>query len=177
VERMRCCLRRTHYRTTGCHVAHGRALAAMQRSGRRADLAGYSRGVVRPRLCWNDDSGRSLFATGGAMWEQRNGGTMPAALLPATSQPFLESLDRTRLDGGVVAQTPLRGRYMVTARFSATRKDEHYGRGNLLEHDIQNTVFAELAMRGTARRQTWVGGIAFERSTLDPRDQPQFSYG
>jgi iron complex outermembrane receptor protein len=66
---------------------------------------------------------------------------------------------------------------VVTARFSATRKDEHYGRGDLPEHDIQNTVFAELAMRGTARRQTWVGGIAFERSTLDPRDQPQFSYG
>ena len=142
-----------------------------------ADLAGYSRGVVRPRLFWNDGSGRSLFATGGAMWEQRHGGTMPAAVLPATGEPFLESLDTTRFDGGLVAQTPLRGRYVMTARFSATRKDEHYRRGDLPEHDIQDTLFAELAVRGTARRQTWVGGIAFERSTLDPRDQPQFSYG
>ena len=32
-----------------------------------ADLAGYSRGVIRPRLFWSDGSGRSLFATGGAM--------------------------------------------------------------------------------------------------------------
>src|SRR5439155_15025002 len=71
----------------------------------------------------------------------------------------------------------LRGRYVMTARFSATRKDEHYRRGGLAEHDIQDTLFAELAVRGTARRQTWVGGVAFERSTLDPRDQPQFSYG
>jgi iron complex outermembrane receptor protein len=142
-----------------------------------ADLAGYSRGVVRPRLFWNDGSGRSLFATAGAMWEQRNGGTMPAAVLPTTGEPFLESLDTTRFDGGLVAQTPLRGRYVMTARFSATRKDEHYRRGDLPEHDIQDTLFAELAVRGTARRQTWVGGIAFERSTLDPRDQPQFSYG
>jgi outer membrane receptor for ferrienterochelin and colicins len=142
-----------------------------------ADLAGYSRGVVRPRLFWNDDSGRSLFATGGAMWEQRDGGTMPSAVLPATGEPFLESLDTTRLDGGLVSQTPLRGRYMMTARFSATRKDERYRRGDLPEHDIEDTFFAELAVRGTARRQTWVGGIAFERSTLDARDQPQFSYG
>src|ERR1051325_3715472 len=142
-----------------------------------ADLAGYSRGVLRPRLFWDDGSGRSLFATAGAMWEQRDGGTMPSAVLPATGAPFLESLDTTRLDGGLVVQTPLRGRYVMTARFSATRKDEHYRRGDLPERDMQDTVFAELAMRGTARRQTWVGGLAFERSTLDPRDQPQFSYG
>jgi hypothetical protein len=44
------------------------------------------------------------------------------------------------------------------------------------EHDIQDTFFAELAVRGTAPRQTWVGGVAFERSTLDPRDEPRFAY-
>jgi outer membrane receptor for ferrienterochelin and colicins len=32
-------------------------------------------------------------------------------------------------------------------------------------------------LRGTAPRQTWVAGVAFERSTLDPRDQPRFAYG
>jgi outer membrane receptor for ferrienterochelin and colicins len=142
-----------------------------------ADLAGYSRGVVRPRLFWDGESGRSVFATGGAMWEKRDGGTMPAAVLPVTGEPFPESLDTTRFDAGLVAQTALRERYVMTARFSATRKDEHYRRGDLPEHDIQDTLFAELAVRGTARRQTWVGGIAFERSTLDARDQPQFSYG
>ena len=42
-----------------------------------ADLAGYSRGVVRPRLFWRDDAGRSVFATAGATWEDRAGGTMP----------------------------------------------------------------------------------------------------
>ena len=141
-----------------------------------ADLAGYSRGVVRPRLFWNDRSGRSLFATGGGMWEQRDGGTMPASVLPATGAPFVESLDTTRLDGGLLAQTPLAKRYVMTARFSATRRDERHRRGDLAEHDIQDTVFAEVAVRGTAPQQTWVAGVAFERSTLDARDQPQFSY-
>jgi iron complex outermembrane receptor protein len=64
----------------------------------------------------------------------------------------------------------------LTARFSSTRKGEDYLRGDVRERDLQDTFFAELAMRGTARRQTWVAGVAFERSTLDPRDEPRFAY-
>jgi outer membrane receptor for ferrienterochelin and colicins len=141
-----------------------------------ADLAGYSRGVIRPRIFWSDGSGRSLFATGGAMWEDRHGGTMPSAVLPAIGAPYPESLVTTRFDGGIVAQLPIARRYVATTRVSATRKDEDYLRGDVRERDVQDTMFAELALRGTAPRQTWVGGVAFERSTLDPRDQPRFAY-
>ena len=141
-----------------------------------ADLAGYSRAVVRPRMFWSDGTGRSLFATAGAMWEQRRGGTMPSAVLPATGAAYPESLDTTRFDGGLVAQMPVAGRYVVTARVSATRKSEDYLRGDVPERDVQDTVFAELAVRGTAPRQTWVAGAAFERSTLEPRDEPRFAY-
>ena len=141
-----------------------------------ADLAGYSRAVLRPRVFWSDGTGRSLFATGGAMWEQRHGGTMPSSVLTPTGAPYPESLDTARFDGGMVAQMPLAGRYVVTARMSATSKDEDYLRGDVREHDVQDTFFAELALRGTAPRQTWVGGVAFERSTLDPRDEPRFAY-
>ena len=141
-----------------------------------ADLAGYSRAVVRPRIFWSDGTGRSLFATGGGMWEQRHGGTMPSAVLPAIGGPYPESLDTARVDGGLVGQVPIAGRYVATTRVSATRKDEDYLRGDVRERDVQDTVFAELALRGTAPRQTWVGGVAFERSTLDPRDQPRFAY-
>jgi len=141
-----------------------------------ADLAGYSRAIVRPRVFWSDGTGRSLFATGGAMWEQRHGGTMPSAVLTPTGAPYPESLETTRFDGGVVAQMAVAGRYVLTARMSATAKDEDYLRGDVREHDLQDTFFAELAVRGTAPRQTWVGGVAFERSTLDPRDEPRFAF-
>ena len=141
-----------------------------------ADLAAYSRGVFRPRIFWSDDAGRSFFATGGAMWETRDGGTMPGAVLAQTGTPYLESLDTTRVDGGMEAQTTIAKRYVLTARFSATRKDEQYRRGDAPEHDLQDTLFAEAAVRGTAGRQTWVAGAAFERSALDPRDQPRFAY-
>jgi hypothetical protein len=66
-----------------------------------ADLAGYSRAVIRPRVFWSDNAGRSVFATGGGMWEQRNGGTMPSAMLPATGEPYPESVDTARVDGGL----------------------------------------------------------------------------
>jgi len=141
-----------------------------------ADVAGYSRGVVRPRLFWTDGSGRSLFATAGAMWEQRNGGTMPSSVLPATGKPYLESLDTNRFDAGLVALAPVRGRQMLTFRFSATRKTEHHQFGDVPEHDVQDTLFTELALRGTAPHQTWVAGLAFEHSTVDPRERPAFAY-
>ena len=141
-----------------------------------ADLAAYSRGVFRPRIFWGDGAGRSFFATGGAMWETRDGGTMPGAVLTATGAPYLESLDTTRVDGGMEAQVPIAKRYVLTARLSATRKDERYRRGDAPEHDVQDTFFAEAAVRGTGARQTWVAGAAFERSALDPLDQPQFGY-
>jgi len=141
-----------------------------------ADLAGYSRAVVRPRVFWRDDQGRSVFATGGGMWEGRRGGTLPSATLPATGAPYSESVDTTRVDGGLVAVTPFAERYVLTTRLSATHKNEHHLRGDVPEHDIQDTFFAEIALRGTAPRQTWVAGFAFERSALDARNDPRFEY-
>jgi outer membrane receptor for ferrienterochelin and colicins len=141
-----------------------------------ADLAGYSRAVVRPRVFWSDGQGRSVFATGGGMWEQRRGGTMPSAVLPVTGAPYPESVDTARVDGGLVAVTAVANHYVLTERVSATRKDEQHLRGDVPEHDIADTLFTELALRGTAPRQTWVAGVAFERSTLDPRDKPRFAY-
>ena len=141
-----------------------------------ADLAGYSRGVVRPRVFWHNDSGRSLFATAGATWEHRTGGTTPAGALPTSGLPFAEALDTGRYDAGVVLQTPVARRYVLTTRFSATRNAHDQVLGETGEHNVQYTGFLELAIRGTAPRQTWVSGAAFERATLDHRERPQLSF-
>lgn len=141
-----------------------------------ADLAGYSRGVVRPRLFWSDGTGGSLFMTGGFTVERRRGGTMPRAVPESIGAPFIESLDTTRFDGGIVAQTSLRTRSALTARLSATRQQRGHEFGLVQEHSRQDTIFAELALRGTAARQTWVGGVAFERATLDPDVRPDLAY-
>ena len=141
-----------------------------------ADLAGYSRGVLRPRVFWNDGAGRSLFMTGGLTVERREGGTMSRAAIDASGTSFIESLDTTRFDGGLIAQTSFAARYALTARLSATRQQRDHQFGGVPEHTRQDTIFAELAFRGTTGSQTWVGGLAFERATLSPRARPDLAH-
>ena len=162
------------------HGARRRPLAAAQRRGRRrmggsggllarrrASAALLERSIRPVALC---DRGRDV---GRARMEARCRRRCCRRLAArsssrSTRHAWTEAWWRKRLSAG---------RYVMTARFSATHKDEHYRRGEVPERDLQDTVFAEMAMRGTAPRQTWVAGVAFERSTLDARDQPQFSYG
>ena len=140
-----------------------------------ADLAGYSRAVVRPRIFWDDHAGRSLFATAGVTWERREGGTTPGRVLAATQAPYIESLETTRFDGGFVAQT-LVGDYVLTGRASATQQRHGHELGEVTENDVHDTLFAEIAIRGHRGVHTWVGGAAFERDAFNPRDVPVFAY-
>jgi iron complex outermembrane receptor protein len=143
-----------------------------------ADLAGYARAVIRPRLFWRDDTGRSVFVTSGITWENRSGGTMDGHVLPVSNSPFVETLDTSSVDGGIVAQSPLARRYILTTRFSANRRRGDHGIGDGQERDIRTNVFAEAALRGSAPRQTWVAGAAFERATLaaDARADLEHTY-
>ncbi len=71
-----------------------------------SDLAGYARGVVRPRFFWNGASGRAAFLTGGITYENREGGTLPGAILPATGAAYVELRPRWQLS--VPRSEPLR---------------------------------------------------------------------
>ncbi len=69
-----------------------------------ADLAGYTRAVVRPRLFWDGGSGRTFFATTGFTYEDRDGGTLDGEVLPATGEPYVEALETRRYDAGALGQ-------------------------------------------------------------------------
>jgi iron complex outermembrane receptor protein len=141
-----------------------------------ADLPGYGRAVVRPRLFWDGGNGRSFFATAGFTYEDRDGGTPNGSPLPATGAPYVEALETLRYDAGAVGQFVLQNRYVVTARAAVARHHHDHQFGELLERDRHDTAFGEVAIRGTAGRQTWVGGIAVERDAYTPRDVPRFEY-
>ena len=141
-----------------------------------ADLPGYSRGVVRPRLFWDGGNGRTFFATTGFTYEDRDGGTIDGQVLPATGQPYLEALETRRYDVGVVSQFLARGRYVVSARAAFARQSHDHQFGEILERDRHDTAFGELALRGTVGRQTWVTGFAIERDAYTARDVPQYDY-
>jgi outer membrane receptor for ferrienterochelin and colicins len=79
-----------------------------------ADLPGYQRAVVRPRLFWDGGNGRTFFATTGFTYEDPNGGTPAGQLLVSTGQPHVEALETRRYDAGAVGQFLVKGRYVVT---------------------------------------------------------------
>ena len=141
-----------------------------------ADVAGYTRGVVRPRFFWDGGDGRTAFLTGGVTYENRDGGTLPGTVLAATGAPYTEALDTRRYDIGGNLQYILQKRYVLTARFAASWQDHDHRFGDVRERDRHELLFGEVTARGTFRRNTWVVGLAAERDVYLPRDVPQFTY-
>ena len=143
---------------------------------RWADLAGYSRGVLKPRFFWDNGNGETAFITGGITYENRHGGTLPGEVLPQTGAPYIEALDTRRFDFGATIQSLVREKYVLTARVAASSQHHNHGYGEVLERDRHDMLFGELSARGTSGRHTWVVGTAVERDGYAPRDVPRFGY-
>ena len=141
-----------------------------------SDMAHYERGVVRPRLFWDDGRGQSFFMTVGTTLENRNGGTQPGAVLPATGLPYPEALQTQRFDVGVLWQMLVAERYVLTARATTARQWHDHQFGEVRERDRHSTDFAEVTLRGSSGAHTWVGGLAVEQDAYNPTDVPHFAY-
>ena len=140
-----------------------------------ADLARYERGIVRPRVFWDDGQGQSLFITVGTTRENRTGGTQPGRVLPVTGTPYREALETRRFDVGALWQT-VAGRSVVTARATLARQWHDHQFGETLERDRHDTNFAEITIRRATGPHTWVGGVAVEHDAYHPTDLPQYVY-
>lgn len=141
-----------------------------------ADLPGYSRGVVRPRLSWDNGKGSTFFATSGVTIEDRTGGTMPGEGLPSGDGPYVEALETRRYDLGAVGQTLLKQRYLLSARGAVAEQRHDHQFGETPERDRHQTAFGEATLRGSAGRHTWVVGAAIEREAYRAADLPQFDF-
>ena len=139
------------------------------------DVAGYTRGVIRPRVFWDNGRGTNGSATIGFTNESRAGGPREGSPLEAQiGGP--ESIETMRIDAGAVFQTIARDRYFVSARFAATYQRHDHLFYTVRERDRHTNVFAEASVRGASGRHTWVGGVAYERESLNPLDVPRFEY-
>ena len=141
-----------------------------------SDLPHYARGVLRPRLFWDGGKGRTFFATVGATYEDRVGGTMPGTLLPAAGAAYREGLETARFDAGAVGQFLVHEHYVVTGRFAVAHQRHDHQFGDVRERDRHHTTFGELAVRSTFGRQTWVAGVALDRNGYTPLDVPRLAY-
>ena len=124
-----------------------------------ADVAGYRRGVLRPRAFWDGGTGRSAFVTAGLTWEEREGGTMDGAVLRATGGEYREALDTRRYDVGATGQMLIADRHILTARGAAAWQRHDHAFGAVRERDRHDTLFGELALRGSAGSVDVGGGV------------------
>jgi iron complex outermembrane receptor protein len=139
------------------------------------DLPSYRRVTARPRMTWEDGTGRSVFFTVGGMAEERRGGSMPDDTAP-DGQPFPESLTTRRFDAGAVARLPLGQTRMLTLRSSGLGQWHNHTFGPTREHDFHHTWFGEGAVTGQSGRHTWVVGAALQRDKYSARELPAFNY-
>jgi len=142
-----------------------------------ADLAGYSRGVFRPRAFWNNGAGSTFFATVGVTVEDREGGTIDGEVLPASGAPYREAMSTRRFDGGFVGQTLIKGKYLVAARGALANQRHDHQFGENRERDSHRTMFGEVTVRRSAGKHTLVAGAAIEHEGYRPTDVPQFEFG
>lgn len=130
-----------------------------------ADLPEYQRGIIRPRVFWENGRGNSVFLTAGAMSENRAGG----------SSSFPEELRTQRFDGGVV------GRFLVGDNLLSIRGSAMNGRhrrqfGTTTERDTQATFFSEAALSGSGNGHNWTVGSALQADRYRNRDVTGFDY-
>jgi outer membrane receptor for ferrienterochelin and colicins len=140
-----------------------------------ADLPGYRRAVVRPRVFWNDGADRSLFLTVGGTAESREGGTLPGGTTPAGTA-HTDALETRRWDAGLVGRMRLGDGRVLSVRGSAAAQRHEHGFGARSERDRHATVFGEVALTGADRGHTWVVGAALQQEGYVNRDVPRFDF-
>jgi outer membrane receptor for ferrienterochelin and colicins len=139
------------------------------------DLPMFRRVQARPRVMWNNGSGRSALFTVGGMTEERRGGSMPGGTAPdGRSHP--ENLDTARVDGGFVGRFLTPGGRIIAARASAVTQHYEHTFGNVRERSRKNTWFGETSVTGTAGKHTWVSGAALQHDTFRSSDVDRFDY-
>ena len=140
-----------------------------------ADLAGYRRYTLRPRLFWKNANGGSVFATVGFVDEDRDGGSMPGHTL-ADGTTFQDALQTRRLDGGLVTTNKVAGNRELTTRWSATQVGRDRTFGTQQVQDIQTTANAESTLSGSEPGQQWLLGLALQYDRLKSSDAPGANY-
>ncbi|WP_371193619.1 TonB-dependent receptor plug domain-containing protein [Glaciecola sp. SC05] len=140
------------------------------------DMAGYERFTARPRLFYESESGTSLYVTAGLMTEKREGGTRAGQIVP-DGNPFAQTQDSERFDGGFIANGPLGDTLSWTARGSAMLQnhDKHFG--DAVDNDRHESYLFESTLSGYTLNGQWVIGAAIQSERFESEDFPDFNYG
>ena len=139
------------------------------------DIAAHDRWSLRPRVFWTGSSGAKLYLTAGVMHEDRFGGTNRGRTTP-DGNPFPESQRTKRLDGGLVAETPISDIGTGQIKFSGVSQRHRHQFGTVIENDRHGTLFAEASLAGSSEGTAWVGGVAWQADDYQSRAFSAFDY-
>ena len=142
-----------------------------------SDVPAFDRGMVRPRLFYDNGTGSTAFATVGVIVENRSGGTLPLHAAP-DGRPFVEAVDTRHVDGGFIGRWLTAGSHIATMRASVLTQDQQRQFGETSEHGMRTVWFGEGSLQGLSGRHTWVVGAAFQqdRFTLDERSSFDYRF-
>jgi iron complex outermembrane receptor protein len=140
-----------------------------------AEISGYKRVVVRPRVYWARSDQSNWFMTGGWTSENRRSGTFESARLPDFNR-FSDDADTRRADAGTVGRILLDTNTFLTVRASMTREWRTRWVGDDRERDRRNTIFGDVSLTKTRGANVLVTGAAFERDQFNALDTREFSY-
>jgi iron complex outermembrane receptor protein len=140
-----------------------------------ADMPGYRRLVVRPRLFYATEAGSAIFATLGYTTEDRDGGTLAGQVAP-DGLPYPEGLRTDRGDFGAAARISLGGRDILSVRGSGVTQTHRHDFGTVREDDRHRTWFAEASWVGTRGRLTTVLGAAYQEERYRNAHVAGFDY-
>jgi iron complex outermembrane receptor protein len=115
-----------------------------------SDLPGYARGVVGPRVFWNNGRGRMVDGVANVTFETREGGSAFAR----------ESLETKTADGSLSGQMLLDNGMIVGGAGMLFVQSRTRDFSDRREGDRLQTATLELTLRRTSARHTWLGGIA-----------------
>lgn len=127
-----------------------------------ADIPGFRRYSVRPRIWWDPGENQSVFFTAGITEEHREGGTLLGSVLP----PFSERLHTRRVDGGMVGYWKLSDALTFNSRVSITLANLDRTFGEQRVPSTQTTIFSEQSFTGDASGHQWAAGLAFQHDAL-----------
>ena len=165
---------RDHWNVSVLGGTHWQQRSDLDRDG-WTDLPTFRRAQVRPRVSWDNGAGRSVFATFGALDEDRRGGTMPGRTTP-DGRPHPENLLTRQFDGGIVGRFLSGGGRVFSVRASRVSQRHDHTFGDVLERERATTSFGEASLTGTAGRNTWVAGGALQHDAFRALDVPRFDY-
>ncbi|WP_310498353.1 TonB-dependent receptor domain-containing protein [Sandarakinorhabdus sp.] len=140
-----------------------------------ADMPFYRRWTLRPRVFVEAADGSKLLLTAGAMTEERTGGTLPGRTAP-DGRAFVEALDTTRFDAGIVGETPIGDALTLHARGSLMRQTHRHQFGEIVEDDRHETSFGEVSLNGKAGALDWLAGVAVQHDGYHSEQFSGFDY-